>query len=185
MGKIKKILKRGLLALASRRGQGDDWRQNLEYNAPGAVKRFAGDMVFTVLAVVLAVMFAAAGVYEFIFASPLTKVAGKAVNVLSQTTPAQVSGNIMNLPKQDLANKPIGDMMGSVAAGASPLMGALGGLVDETVGILIIITAVIVRFGHHLLGLFIGEKPANKNGAVLSWITLGIAFTVFVFGSLI
>ena len=185
MSGIKKFLKRSLLAIVSRWGQGNDWRRNLEYNAPGAAKKFVVDAIFVVLALALSAVLVVAGVYEFIFASPLSASVRLAANSISQTTPNQVRDDIMNLSQSNLGDRSLGDLLGSVAAGINPLIGALTGLLDEIFGLLLVLGAVVIRFSHRMLGMFIGNRPANENGVMLSWIILGIAFAVFVFGPLI
>ena len=180
MSAFKKIFRRSLWAMASRRGQGNNWQQNLEYNAPRVLRSVIGDIIFTVLAVALAVMFVVAGAYEFIFTSPLSAAFGNAANSAALATPNQVRDSIMNLPQTDLGNRPVGDMLGSAASGINPLLGALAGLLDEIFGVLVVLVAVVIRFGHRLLSLLIGDRPASKNGAMLSWFALGAAVLIFI-----
>jgi len=162
------------------RGQGDNWRDNLRYNAPRVVRTAWGDIVFFIVAVVLAVMFIVSGIFEFIFDSPMTAAVGGATKSILQTTPNQVGSMISELPSSELGQASIGDIMGGAFSGVAPLLAALLALIDDIIGILMVIVALIIRFSHRLLSLLIGNDPASEKGKLFSWITLGITFVYFL-----
>lgn len=167
------------------RGQSNNWQQNLNYNAPRVFRSVWSDLLFAAVAVALAVLFVIAGAYEFIFASPLSAVFGGAADTVLKATPAEVGSGIMNLPQTDIANKNVGDLLGGVSSGVAPLLGALAGLFDEIAGVLVVVAAVVVRFSHRLLGLLVGNRPASQKGSLFSWIILGGAALIFIFGVLV
>lgn len=176
MGIIKKIRK----IFFRFRGQGDNWQDNLRYNAPRLARTALGDIVFFIVAVVLAVMFLVSGIFEFIFRSPLSSAVGGAAKSVLETTPNQVGAIISGVPGSDLGQTSIGGMLQGLLAGIAPLFSALFGLLDDIIGILMVVAALIIRFSHRLLSLLIGGRPASEKGARLSWIALGIAFAYFL-----
>jgi len=187
MSLLKKIFKRNLFRAAVGgfrdlgAGQSGDWKRNLRYNAPRVARSALGDVVFVLLALILAVMFVIAGIYQFFFASPLSPVIGGAAKTVLETTPNDIGGIASSLPQSQLGQTSIGGILSGAASGIQPILGALAGLIDEIFGILLVIIAVIVRFSHRVLALLIGNRPADQKGGSLSWIVLGICFVFFIF----
>lgn len=134
------------------------------------------DISFVMLAVFAITVYAILGIYEIFFNSPLEEWISGAWSLILNASPQ----SIVNMPSQityeeSLMRRTVGEWLGFVSPLLIDIVYIILAPLASIFGIIIVLIAVAVRLGMHMLGFFSFLASRKSSLRSISWIILALS----------